>query len=632
MEQVVCLASLLLTLCLAACGSGGSDGGGQNQTGDGDPISDPGDDGINFDENDDLIDIGGENNEPESPNQISSLNTHLLSNTNNLVHIGSILAVPTALTLEDLQNVSVYLTNTGTDSIVRTKFSFDSTTGQLLVDPEYDLTPNLGYRLEVSTPTNTAIYDLNTRPVEWHAAGYILYAVDQVISSDHPALNSSGSEFLEGVALRFSWPSFENDSGEYDFSPLANSLDVIRAVNKKASVSIFPASKSLNEPLLARPERVFYSANANPNGGTLGDCSRIADPFDENYRSRYYRMLHALGRHLNENPELNDAISYVIGAGDMTTRNWAYGLAFQDLFSDATCTTPITWAEAGFNAESMLAIVKEGIAVFMEAFPDKVLWLSVGDLKFDGTELSCGKSSCVATLAADWALEHYPNRVGIWREDLNAKQNPPREGSLWETISSYRPRLGAQMVFNVQGCPGDATRNCRVADNGTPPDVALSSALTIGVSNNTAQNYGRYLMNYVEIYAADVQDESLSSVFSEMAENNEWRSDITPPTTPLGLSNLSNEAGRVELTWLPVLDRWDKENSSTDALNPFPSKAATLSIVYKVWKDGALIANTNVNNFTDSAAVNGTFNYQISAVDALGNESQRSSILAVNVP
>lgn len=562
--------------------------------------------------------------EPESPLPLVE-NAINIENRTSDFPVGAIIELPITVEESDAMNAVIDLRVKGSTSpIAHSRGASDQNT--LLVDPAFDLKPNLEYELRASGGFGEMVFSFRTSEVNWHAGGYVLFAVDQPVSTSTPTLVTANAAHTTGIALRASWPGIEDDQGNYDFTYIENALLAGQATGKKVSLSIFPLSKSLDEPALGQPQRYFYSSNRNPSSGNEGSCSRIADPFDTGYRARYYQALHALGQYLQENSELNDVVSYVIGAGDMSTRNWAYGFAFQDLFSDDQCSESITWAEAGFNAETMIEVLQESVAVFMEAFPDKVLWLSVGDLKFDDQPLSCGTTHCVSTSVADWALQHYPDRVGIWREDINANRGAPRADSLWSEISRYRPRVGAQMVFNVQGCPDN---NCRVANDGTEPDDALSEALKVAISNDTTAGYGNYLMNYVEIYAADVEDDTLNHVFADIDLNERWLSDQTPPAAPSGLIATVNGNGHIELTWQASTDRWDKEDSFTDALTPAPDKAATQSIAYQVWRDEQLIAETSTNVFIDSNAPLGSLSYQLIATDAAGNASPPSDMVSV---
>ena len=279
----------------------------------------------------------------------------------------------------------------------------------------------------------------------------------------------------------------------------------------------------------------------------------------------------------------------------------------------------------------MIAVLKESVDAFMEAFPDKPQWFSVGQLDF-GAPLSCGLNTCVATGVADWGVARYPDRFGVWREDLNANRNVPASNTLWNEIARYRPRIGAQMVFSSADCPGDGIgQDCRLASPGVQPADALTSAIEVGSSNDQVEGHGYYLMPYQEIYNSDVADNALAAVFSDATTRIQWKSDSSAPNQPNALSGTSPATDEASLTWTASTDRWDKENSYTDGLVPAPTRKSQTSVIYRVWRDGSMIGTSDTTSFIDANVAAASAKYAISAVDAAGNESPRTSELIIHV-
>ena len=533
------------------------------------------------------------------------------------------------------------LTVPGSGAAVAGAFEIDSTGTSVGIRPDRDLLPNLAYRLTVSgvrgatgeTLASPASVDFSTQKVAWHAAGYVLFSVGQVPTSNAGALTSAGAPDIGGVALRFYWRQFEDDLGNYNFSALDDSLRVVAAAGKKASILI-AFSNPDREPLpaLGRPSQVFYSIDVNSNHAqTFGLCIEQPSPFDANYRSRFFAMVQALGEHLRADPALNDTVTYITGSGDFTTQNWAYGAGLQDVYSDAACTQTATWTSLGFSADSMIAVLKESVVAFMVAFPDKPQWFSVGQLNFDAP-LSCGANTCVATTVADWGVARYPDRLGIWREDLNANRDAPASNTLWNEISQYRPRVGTQMVFSSADCPGDGVgQDCRLASPGVLPADALTSAIEVGASNDPVEGHGYFLTPYQEIYNSDVSDNTLATVFSDAATRIQWKSDLTAPSQPAALSGTSPAIDEASLTWTASSDRWDKENPHTDGLVPAASRKSQSSIVYRIWRDGVLAGTSDRPSFIDRAVAAASAGYAVSAVDPAGNESPRTAGITVAI-
>lgn len=533
------------------------------------------------------------------------------------------------------------LAESGSGAPVAGVFELDVAGTTAIFKPDSDLKPNLDYRFVISGIRGGAgealgaplTINFSTQKVVWNAGPYVLFAVGQIPASNSRALTSAGAADVDGVALRFFWRQFEDDLGNYDFAALDDSLRVVAAAGKKASILI-AFSNPDREPLpaLGRPSQVFYSIDLNPNHAqTFGKCVEQPSPFDANYRSRFFAMVQAMGEHLRADPALNNTVAYITGSGDFTTQNWAYGSNLQEVYSDAACAQTATWTSLGFSADSMIAVLQESVIEFMEAFPDKPQWFSVGQLVFD-TPLSCGLNTCVASTVADWGVARYPDRFGVWREDLNANRNAPASNTLWNLISQYRPRVGAQMVFSSADCPGDGVgQDCRLAAPGVQPADALMSAIEVGSSNDPVEGHGYYLMPYQEIYNSDVSDDALAPVFSDAVIRILWRSDLTPPSLPGALAAASPAADEVSLTWSASADRWDKENSYTDGLVPAPSRKSSMSVVYRIWRDGVLAGTSGSTSFVDRNVTAASASYTVSAVDAAGNESLRSPAVTVAI-
>lgn len=536
---------------------------------------------------------------------------------------------------------TIALTVPESASAVAGAFDVDAAGTTAKFRPDHDLKPNLDYRLTISGVRSSVgdvlaspvSINFSTQKVAWHAGAYVLFAIGQVPTSTARALTSAGAPDIGGVALRFFWRQFEDDFGNYDFSALDDSLRVVAAAGKKASILI-AFSNSDREPLpaLGQPSQVFYSIDLNPNHAqTFGKCVVQPSPFDENYRSRFFAMVQAMGDHLRADPSLNDTVAYITGSGDFTTQNWAYGSNLQQVYDDVACTQAASWTSLGFSADAMIAVLKESVDAFMEAFPDKPQWFSVGQLDF-GAPLSCGLNTCVATSVADWGVARYPDRFGVWREDLNANRNAPASNTLWNEIAKYRPRIGAQMVFSSTDCPGDGVgQDCRLASPGVQPADALTSAIEVGSSNDQIEGHGYYLMPYQEIYNSDVADNALAAVFSDATTRIQWKSDSSAPSQPNALSGTSQMTDEVSLTWAASSDLWDKENSYTDGLVPAPTRKSQTSVIYRVWRDGSLIGTSDTTSFVDANVAAASAKYAISAVDAAGNESPRTSELIIQV-
>lgn len=609
--------STLVLASLAACGGGGSAPAPAPVTSDGGTAPPP---------------------PPAETVAISLVSDPIADGAEN-VPLGQILQIEfdTAIDETTLNQDTVQLQIPGSDTSLPLTLSLSEDGRILDLDTSGDLHPLLDYRLVLDGLEGTqgeiledpVIRDFQTGSTAWPAGAYALMVVDQPIEADNTIFSSSSSQYVQGIALRYSWGEFEDDEGNYDFATLDNALRVIAAEGKLASLAILPASRDRAWPAMSAPADIFYANNRNPNQDAAGDCSLRAVPFDANYQARFRQMLEAMGDYLRADPVLNDTVAYIVGAGDFSTYNWAYGISFTEVYLDDQCTQETSWSELGFSADTLIEALQVSVTDFMAAFPDKPHWFSVGDTRLD-QDLSCGDTFCIAFEVSEWGTERYPDRFGVWREDLSANRNAPNAGTLWYEISRFRPRLGAQMVFSTVNCPGDDEKTCRVADNGTPANIALRTAIDVGSSADPLQGYGYYLMPYQEVYAADITNPDLDDVLADAFQLPVWRSDTTAPDIPENLAGTAN-TDRVELSWSPASDRWDNENSYTLGLSPAADGASTTSIVYRIRRDGVVTGTSDQAFFAETGLSAGRYRYTVSAVDAVGNESPDSAEITVDI-
>lgn len=116
----------------------------------------------------------------------------------------------------------------------------------------------------------------------------------------------------------------------------------------------------------------------------------------------------------------------------------------------------------------------------------------------------------VITQFTNYGEGTYPNRFGVWREDLQGciAYGPSYPNSHWTVVSNYGCRSGAQMIWNVQDGP-QRMNNCNIAPNdfsATSKITVLDSAISTGLAMN---------MHYFELYQTDVNDPELDSLLTQ---------------------------------------------------------------------------------------------------------------------
>ena len=133
-------------------------------------------------------------------------------------------------------------------------------------------------------------------------------------------------------------------------------------------------------------------------------------------------------------------------------------------------------------------------------------------------------------------------------------------------------------------------------------DSSLLASPTSNAFTDTALADGTYLY---EVSALDAAGESTSKASISATVSNE------PPAAPTNLAATIN-ADNVNLTWDEVAD----------------------ATSYNIYRDSSLIASPTTNAFTDTTLADGTYLYEVSAVDAAGESTSKASVSATvnNVP
>ncbi|MDP3735703.1 MAG: Ig-like domain-containing protein [bacterium] len=509
--------------------------------------------------------------------------------TNNATNAGlgavSTLTFSEALDPASVNTTNIKLATTVGNSAVPFTTNYTPGTTLVTITPTGDLKPGISYTLSVTT----GIKDTTATPlaapyattfttgfIKWHAGAYILGNVDQNVVAADGFLTSESSTYATGFAMRASWVLLEGaGEGIYNWTPLDANLNVLKSKGKKVSLAVFPfqpvritsgCNPSTQDcldffphPSWVRPSQTYYALFKDDK-----NCRAYPVPWDPVVNEKWLNFLRALARHLAE-ANLLDTVSYVNGAGDAITLNWGIHNQILKTYSDPSCTVSTTWSALGYTSQKMIDVIKQNIDAFAHAFPDKIQWFSVGDIVMT-PQLDPSKSY-VAQESLNYGLARYPDRFGLWREDLSAKRlgkTPPPSESIWELMSKYRPKLGAQMIAPAGGTT--------MSVPGTAKDVALRTAIEIGSSNDTGSVDGTpdgyYVMPYQEIYQLDVADADplMIQVFKDATTIFKWQSDATPPSIPSTPSASAITTSSVTLSWSASTDRWDKTNSYTDSL------------------------------------------------------------------
>ena len=178
------------------------------------------------------------------------------------------------------------------------------------------------------------------------------------------------------------------------------------------------------------------------------------------------------------------------------------------------------------------------------------------------------------------------------------------KASVSATVNNAAPTAPTNLSASVNGSNVNLTWN--TVDDATSYNVYRDSSLIASPTTNaftdTALADGTYLY---EVSAVDDAGESTSKASVSATVNNE------PPAAPTNLTAAAN-GSNVNLSW----------NTVNDATS------------YNVYRDSSLLESTTANAFTDTALADGTYLYEVSAVDDAGESTSKASVSATvnNIP
>ncbi|MBI5709712.1 MAG: beta-galactosidase [Candidatus Eisenbacteria bacterium] len=324
--------------------------------------------------------------------------------------------------------------------------------------------------------------------VPFPAGAYSLSAADRPASS-RVYTNPS----VAGVAVRTLWQTLETAEGQFDWSFLDGEIQTASAAGKKVSLAVGASSRGTPQWVYDAGAQPYRFIDQNPYHPTYGDTLTMPLPWDPVYLTKWTRFVRALGqRYANVT-----TLSYVKGSSGVVTNGW--GLPQTDALGNS-------WAAYGYTPETLLAAMQVVVDSLLAAFPQTPAWVEVGNIKFE-PQLSGHVQSYVAEQIAAYGFQRYPDRFGVWREDISGCTPDPPTSGFWKILWDHRGQDGAQMLWNVQDGP-TRMNPCGI----TPNDKAtvLMAAVQRGL------DYG---MPYLEIYQEDVLDTAVASVIEFAAEH-----------------------------------------------------------------------------------------------------------------
>jgi hypothetical protein len=315
-----------------------------------------------------------------------------------------------------------------------------------------------------------------------HSGVYYLGSADVAI-----AASKYTNPCISGVVCRFKWEALENTPNVYDWSFIDG--EILKAKNAKKKISLQPLGVPSWMKTIPNVETYYY-IDKNTFHSTYGQIVSDVIPWGNVYLDRLKLFIQQLA-----NKYANDTtVSYVNAIGGNISR----GLPDSVLTDTILKTKTAFWKKYNYSAETVASKMYPIIDFYMSKFPKTPLWCSVDYVLFE-MKASGHAPNYLATLYTNYGITNYPDRFGLFREDIaGCTLIPPQTGNQWFIMKNNPTRTGAQMLWSVQDGP-DRMNKCGITPN-TKQQV-LDSAVNKGL------DFG---MRYLEIYGADIDDISLS--------------------------------------------------------------------------------------------------------------------------
>ncbi len=376
---------------------------------------------------------------------------------------------------------------------------------------------------------------------------FVLGSVDVPMSTSEYT-----KSFVTGTAVRTKWESIEPSPGVYDWSFLDNEISNAASYGKKINISI------LGKPswLVGEGVTMYDYIDLNPAHTTYLDTLQEAITWSSSFVSQLKNLVTQLSiKYANDTN-----VVYVNCISGMMNNN----LPTNDIAGNPWYTT------YSYDPDTLIAAMEDVMDHYMSVFPNTPLWNSVENVSFE-MAASGNANKYVPEQYSNYGVATYPDRFGIWREDLAGCTNTTTTTGHWSIVVSNPCRIGAQMLWNVQDGSDGTFRmnNCGFTPN--TKDHVLDSAMQTGISIG---------MRYFEIYKADIDDASLATI---LQNGHDSLMNIASACMPL-VTGVSNVESSDIFSLYP--------NPTSDALNIVISESKGTYFLYNTF--GQLILTGNL--------------------------------------
>ncbi len=281
-------------------------------------------------------------------------------------------------------------------------------------------------------------------------------------------------DFVEGVSWRFGWELIEPDDGQYYWSIVDKAIAEAKKQNKKVMLRVTAGIYTPDWVYKAGAKRLTFSPDDvwNTEGWKNRSVMEMPIPWDPVFLAKWERFVKEAGKRYNKHPQVFSI--------QMTGGGWLGEMNLPKAFDK--------WKEAGYSDEKLINAWKRIIDAYRASFPDTPSNLDIN-------EPLGWKRSNVLEPVVNYVLNKYPDKVYLQQNGLRADMPP--EHRIRKILRGAPPRT----VIGYQMIGGKNWLDEKVGDRG--------KAFKNAIEDNA---------DYIEVYAADVNDPKLETLLRQLSD------------------------------------------------------------------------------------------------------------------
>jgi len=302
--------------------------------------------------------------------------------------------------------------------------------------------------------------------------------------------------YMSGVAVQVNWSDIEPIQGKPDWSQLDALFAAAAAEKKWVHLIMFPGFFS-PQWALEGVQTDLFEIQYGPGKGT---SAKLPMPWDRVYLGKWFAFMKLLSARYGGLP----AFRMIAAAGPTSVS--------VEMTLPNSPAAHRQWMANGYTPARYLSAWDETFRFYAETFRNQCISVSAPGLPI----LGAGPKDRAARLRAkdeviERAARAVGNRLAIQSSDLHAGHAAVEAPDNTEFINSYSGRVITG--FEMRSGSQDAIASKVMGAEGNPP-LALRRSIDKGMARNSR---GRHV-NYLEIYAADVEPAAMQPVLQYAAQ------------------------------------------------------------------------------------------------------------------